>query len=181
MSEETQIDVLDQVKKIDKAIKAKLLIEKIAQLKEFAREVNVLREQSVATLEELDLSPKDIKRIIDYVNELPEVKLSERDKKEIRDDIHEEMGEQKTKTEKSFRDVDLEKLLAAAGSSSSLGWMTTTTGTGMPYGAGITSTLTVSDGPGVSIGDALYLSNAGSSSFVATIGNGAGESISLKL
>lgn len=181
MSEENQIDILDQVKKIDKAIKAKLLIEKIAQLKEFAREVNVLREQSIATLEELDLSPKDIKRIIDYVNELPEVKLSERDKKEIRDDIHEEIGEQKTKTEKTFRDVDLEKLLSGAGASSSLGWKMTATGTGMPYGTGLNSTLTVSDGPGLDIGNALYLSNAGSTSFFATIDNGDGESISLKL
>ena len=39
-----ELDVLDQVKKVEKAIKAKILIEKITELKQLAREVNEIKE-----------------------------------------------------------------------------------------------------------------------------------------
>lgn len=181
MAEETPVDILDQVKKIDKAIKAKLLIEKIAQLKTYAREVNELREKSVATLEELDLSPKDIKRIIDYINELPEVKLSERDKEEIRSDINEVMTEEKQETEKTFREVDLEKFMKTVyhpTTTASGPWYTTTAGHAGPLsisGNGFAS------GTGLATGNAMYMSNVSGASYMATIDNGHGESISVKL
>lgn len=103
------VDVLEQVKRVEKAIKAKMLIEKIAQLKQHAREINELKEKSVATLEALDLSDKDIKRVIDYINELPDVKLSEKDKKAIRDSVSEDVVEEKVEQEKQIREINIEK------------------------------------------------------------------------
>lgn len=163
MSKETQeVDVLDQVKKIDKAVRAKLLIEKIALLKKYAREVNELKEKSMIVLEELGLSDKDMKRIIDYVNELPEVKLSERDKKDLRDGIHEEMSEEKNEVEKTLREVDLEKLI---GSSTTSTW-----NMGEAYNC---TSAGVGDGMGLS--SSLFLANANNASYVATIRSGDDE------
>jgi macrodomain Ter protein organizer (MatP/YcbG family) len=109
-----EVDVLEQVKKVEKAIKAKILIEKIGELKTIAKEINELKEQSLATLEELQLSEKDMKRIIDYINELPDVKLTDKEKQKIRDEISEEMTGEKEENEKSFRDIDIEKFMKAA-------------------------------------------------------------------
>jgi uncharacterized protein YjiS (DUF1127 family) len=178
MSEETkEVDVLDQVKKIDKAVKAKLLIEKIAILKQYAREVNELREKSVANLEELGLSKKDIKRIIDYINELPEVKLSEKDKEAIRDEVNEELTEEKQTAEKSLREVDIEKLIGSGTGmsiSGTNGWYTTSDNVTFTS----TSDLIGNDS---SMANVMYLASANDSSFMATIDNGKGDSLQVKL
>lgn len=177
-TEGTPVDVLEQVKKIDKAVKAKLLIEKISIIKEFAREVNELREKSNAMLEELGLSPKDIKRVIDYVNELPEVKLSERDKIEIRDEMHNNISVEKTKTEKSLRDVDIEKLLTST--------ITTTGGTGATHwmngSKGLVDSINNPQYYTTSgLCNTMFLANSVDANYVATIDNGRGESITVKL
>jgi hypothetical protein len=109
--ESEDIDVLDNIKKVEKAIKAKILIEKIGELKKYAKEINVLKEQSLATLEELNLSEKDVKRVIDYINELPDVKLTEREKNDIHDEISDDMTENKTSNEKVFRNINVDKFL----------------------------------------------------------------------
>ena len=80
-------DVLDQVRSFEKAVKANLLIKAIKELKRLARSVNELKEESLALLEEVGMSEKDSKRILDFVNESSEVKLSEDDKKNIRDGV----------------------------------------------------------------------------------------------
>ncbi len=116
MDKTTEPDILEQVKKVEKAVKAKLLIEKIAILKQHAREVNVLKEQSVATLEELNLSDKDIKRLIDYINELPEVKLTDKDKLAIREEAKEEVDEERSAIEEKLKDIDFDKLMISSGS-----------------------------------------------------------------
>lgn len=166
-----ELDVLEQVKRIDKAVKAKMLIEKIALLKEFAREINELREKSVAILEELGLSDKDMKRIIDYINELPEVKLSERDKKQIREEVSDDVDEEKESIEKTLRNIDLDKLMTittTAGANSTGAWN---------LANGVTYTTSANVGEGVS----MFLANASGASYVANLDDGAGHTLSVKL
>lgn len=109
--QESSFDILDQVKKVEKAIKAKVLIKKIGELKKIAKEVNELKEEMVATLEELGLSDKDIKRVIDFINELPDVKLTDREKKEIRETAQADVEETKAKEESEVEKMDITKLI----------------------------------------------------------------------
>lgn len=104
-------DVLEQVKKVEKSIKAKILIDKIGELKKHAKQINELKECSIATLEELQLSKADVKRIIDYINELPDVKLTEREKADIREDVDDEMKDAQQKNENIFRNADIKHFL----------------------------------------------------------------------
>lgn len=122
-------DVLDELRKIDKAIKAKLLIEKLAQLKKIARQINELREETTVSLEELGLTKADIKRVIDYINESPGVKLTKADKEEIRDRVRNEGEEEREKVEEKVKDIDISRLQemfklgnASTGGTSGLGW-----------------------------------------------------------
>lgn len=104
-------DVLEDIKKIDKAIKAKVLIEQITNIKKLAKKMNQLRYETTCILNELDVSEKDQKRIIDYVNELPEVKLSEDDEAEIEDKAHRSVKGNKEEVEETVRGTQLPQII----------------------------------------------------------------------
>ena len=87
MSEENkELDILDEVKNLEKVIKAKTLQRVVKKMKESARKVLELKEETHALLDTLKVSEKDSKRLIDFVNTLEEVTLSEMDKKGIKED-----------------------------------------------------------------------------------------------
>ena len=146
--EDNNTDILDDIRKVDKKIRVKLLVEKIKQLKEFAREINELKERMKITLEEMDVEEEDIKRIIDYINETPEVKLNEVDKQQIRKDVQEEVKEEKEQTDFDWAHISSD-------------WSTTTTNNldyslssnaGLEYDyQGSTSSLSLKDSDGVEV------------------------------
>ena len=59
----------------------------LAEIKKKARQILELKEETTCILEELNVSAEDTKRIIDFVNSLSGVKLSEEDKKDLRQRI----------------------------------------------------------------------------------------------
>lgn len=109
MSEKKQPDVLDQLKAVEKRAKLHLLLKKVVAIRKMAREINYLKEKSQLTLEALGIDEKEIKRIIDYVNEQPGVKLSADDRKQLRDDINKTVDDEKRQGEEQITKLLEEK------------------------------------------------------------------------
>ena len=83
MEKETQKeDILDSIKKVEKIVKIHILMKSLEELKKKAKRVMELKEESTYLLEEAGVSGKDIKRVIDFINE--EIKLTDEEKKELR-------------------------------------------------------------------------------------------------
>lgn len=101
-------DVLDQIKEVEKMVKAQALIKVLTSLKEYAREVLVLKEKTTALLAELGISETDSKRVIDFINNSPEVQLTETDKKDIQGKARETVKDKKKTSQE-----ELEKRLAS--------------------------------------------------------------------
>lgn len=95
--EKKTTDILDDVKKAEKVVKAQLLVKKIGELKKLAKDVLLAKEKSKIILEEIGIKDKDIKRIIDFVNESEDVKLTKADKENLKDDIQDDCVEERKK------------------------------------------------------------------------------------
>src|SRR2546423_14706736 len=98
--DEKKPDILDDIKRIDRAIRAKTLAEVLATLKEKAHEVLRLKEETNQLLEAAGVSTEDSKRIIDFVNSLDDVQLSETEKRSLREETKEEVSGIRKKAEK---------------------------------------------------------------------------------
>ena len=85
--EEQKLDILDEVKKVENVVRVAALRKMLAEIKKKARQILELKEETTCILEELNVSAEDTKRIIDFVNSLSGVKLSEKDKKDLRQRI----------------------------------------------------------------------------------------------
>lgn len=105
MTEEVQPEVLDDLKKIEEQKKKKLLVKSLNKLKEKAKEVLTLKEETNVILNSLWLSTKEQKQIIDWINSLDDVQLSDNDKKEIADEIKEDMKEDKETIAKKTEEI----------------------------------------------------------------------------
>jgi len=136
-------DILEDVKEVDRRVRAKIVYDKIGKIKEWAKEVASLKEKTQVMLEELGVETADIKRLIDYATNSPEAQLTDADKKEIRDGVKEEVKEGREKVQKKVLDSTV--FLASGG----LG--TQTIGTGGTAGTGwgdttTTNTFSTDDG-----------------------------------
>lgn len=98
-NEEKEKDVLDRLRDVDKTVKARLLFQVVEDMRYSSRQLLEIKEKNLARLAAIGISEKDIKRIIDYINELPEVRLTESDIEDIKDSIQKET-EQKKKRER---------------------------------------------------------------------------------
>ncbi len=95
-------DILDDVRKAEKAIKMQLLVKQLAVLKGLAREILEAKAKSEMILQDIGVSEADIKRVIDFVNSSPEVQLTEEDKKELRDEIRSDGQEARKEVQKKI-------------------------------------------------------------------------------
>lgn len=114
MADEKKIvkhDILDDVKEAEKKIKRAAFLKMIPKLKTMAAEVNILKKKAELMLEEVGLDEKDIKRVIDFINSLPSVELSDKDIKELKEGVKDDVDESKRKAEKDF-EKSLEKMAA---------------------------------------------------------------------
>ena len=98
--EDKKEDILDSIKKIEKTVKLHVLLKSLEELKQKAKRVMELKEEAAALLEEADVNPKDIKRVIDFVNE--SIKLTDDDKVEIRKKMKEFVKDKKNDTQKEI-------------------------------------------------------------------------------
>jgi hypothetical protein len=97
-------DILDDIKKADKFIKAQLLIKKIGELKKLAKDVLLAKEKATIVLEEIGIKEKDIKRIIDFINESDDVKLTKVDREALREDVLEDKEVQRDEIVKKIEE-----------------------------------------------------------------------------
>ena len=111
MSEKKELDILDEVKKVEKITKAQLLRKAIKKIKDYAREIVELKEKTEIELEEIGIKSEDIKRVIDFVNSLPDVQLTDNDKKELRNQVKKSVQSERKGVEKEIEDkgIDLMK------------------------------------------------------------------------
>jgi hypothetical protein len=101
MSKE-KIDILEDVKNIEKKAKAKLLIETTIELKKKIKEITKLKLECDIALEEIGVSKEDSKRIIDFLKELPESKVDKDKVKEMKKNKKKEVTEIKNNFIKDF-------------------------------------------------------------------------------
>ena len=122
-------DILDEIKKVEKITKAQLLRKAIKKIKDYAREIVELKEKTQIELEEIGIKDEDIKRVIDFVNSLPDVQLTENDKKDLRDSVKKSVQSEKKDVEKEIEDKGID-LLKFTTNSDNLTWSTQSTSSG---------------------------------------------------
>ncbi len=109
--EEKKVDVLAQIKRAEQAIKQATLVKMISDIKNMAHDILELKEKCVMLLSEIGLTDEDIKRVIDFVNNLPTVQLSKVDKEAIgnwaRDQVQGKRKDIEKKIEEKIKISDL--------------------------------------------------------------------------
>jgi len=77
-------DILDQVKEAEAIMRKRMLLKQISELKKLCKKVLETKKECEMTLTECNVSEEDAKRLIDYLNSLPEVQLKKEDISAIR-------------------------------------------------------------------------------------------------
>lgn len=122
--EEKKDDILDQVRKAERAVKMHLLMRQLATLKKIAREVLMAKEESRLILQDVGVSEEDIKRVIDFINSSPEVQLSKDDVEELRNKVR---GKGKKEREDIQEKIEKNPLVFTGGGVSGAGLLSSTT------------------------------------------------------
>src|SRR3990167_1105823 len=102
MSDEQKKTLLDDLKKMEEAKKKRILAKILNQIKEDAEEIIRLKLSYDIYMEELGVSQKEAKSIIDWINSL--IKISDNDKEELKEEIRDELKEENKKIEKKIED-----------------------------------------------------------------------------
>ena len=102
--EHKPVDILDEVKAIERAVRKKRLLAALTELKDKAHKILELKEECLSLLEAIGVSDEDQKRIIDYVNNSSDVALSESEKKDIRIKAKEKEVSEKKKVETKIKE-----------------------------------------------------------------------------
>lgn len=97
-------DILEDVKAVDRKVRAKIVYEKMSEIKDWAKEIATLKEKTQMLLEELGVESMDIKRLIDYATNSPEAQLTKNELEELREEVREEIDESKGKAKKKLAD-----------------------------------------------------------------------------
>ena len=92
-------DILDDLRKIDKKEKMKQLKELMNYLKVLQKKINMTKYECKEAIKQLGFDDKDVKRIIDFIGEMPDVKLNRKDKKKIEEKIQDKLNGETEKSE----------------------------------------------------------------------------------
>lgn len=131
-----EVDVLDQIRKADKLIKQQLLLKKLKDIKKMARQILELKEQSVMILEEIGIEAGDVKRVIDFINESSDVKLTEEDRNDLRRSIKDSVKSKKNEIHNELeKHIEKNPFIGYSTTTSSLGSQAQTIG-GLTYTTG---------------------------------------------
>jgi uncharacterized protein YoxC len=134
MSEEKQkkeVDILDQVRNAEKVLKTHLLLKQLQVIKKLAKEVLITKEKTKMILEDIGLKEEDVKKVIDFVNSLPEVQLSETEIKELKEDVKDEGKKERQTIQKKIEESPLTFTGASGSLTSANCYYAGTTGNGM--------------------------------------------------
>lgn len=112
-------DILEDLRGAEKAVKAQLLVKQLSVLKGLARDIFEAKEQSVMILEEIGVNKEDVKRIVDFVNSMPSVQLTENDFKDLREKVKSNLSSDRKKVEQKVEE-SMEKYILKNNQLSSL-------------------------------------------------------------
>jgi len=96
---EKKKDILEDVKELDKKVRAKVVYSKLKDIKSWAWDIAALKMKTQLLLEELGVEEADIKRLIDYSTNSQEAQLTKSDIEEIKDEVKEMVDRSKKKIE----------------------------------------------------------------------------------
>jgi hypothetical protein len=111
LDKQPQSDILEDVKKYEKALKVRCIVKSMEQIKKMAHEVLELKDKSISLFKEFGLADEDIKRLIDFVNSLSDVKLSEDDHKGTKEWAKKEANSLRKEIEKVSSNKIIEKVV----------------------------------------------------------------------
>ena len=100
--EEGSVDILLDIRKIEARKKQALLAKKVSELKVLAKKINELKVESEYLIDEMGVSKEDAKRVVDFINELDDVKLTDEEKKEIRNKTKQSVATGRKEVEKEI-------------------------------------------------------------------------------
>ena len=120
----TPSSLLDDMKKLEEAKKKRVLAKILTTIKQDAENILRLKVAFDMYMEELGVEKKEAKRIIDWINSL--IKVSEKEKEELRETVRNELKEEKEEAEKKISD-DPSKYLTALTTAVSDGSLTNAT------------------------------------------------------
>ena len=94
----------DSLKKIEDSRKKRIMAHLLNEIKALAKEVLTNKKLVELYLNELTGDKKEQKQIIDWINSLPDTKLSEDDLREIKKEVEEEVAGEKKKVDKKIEE-----------------------------------------------------------------------------
>lgn len=129
-------DILDDVKKEESRIKRVLFLQQFNRMKELAHRRLRLQEELRTTCEQLGLSKTDTKRVIDFINEGDDVKLTERDIGEIESLVRDKLAGRKKELFEEIEEQPIGQRLVMGGPDA-VGFQVPTEDIGWKHGEGI--------------------------------------------
>lgn len=109
-TDKKELTTLDRLKKIEKRTQLKALSNVLSEIKRMARDVLILKEEGLIMLEELGLDKKEIKGIIDWINSLKDIQISEEDRKDIKERAKGKVKQEKKEAEQTIKENPYEFL-----------------------------------------------------------------------
>jgi hypothetical protein len=138
-------DILEEVKELDRKVRAKIVYDKLVDIKSWAREIAELKLKTQFLLEELGVEAEDIKRLIDYATNSPEAQINKDDMADLKDEVKEMIAESKEKVHKKMADSPMAYVMTAgSGNMTNTAYPATYTVTSGSTGTGSTATWTSS-------------------------------------
>lgn len=92
----------DQIKKIEELKKKQLIAKILTTIRELSKQVLENKELCVLYLQEIENDETEQKRIIDWINNLPDVALDEDKKKELKDKVKQNLKERKKEVQEKI-------------------------------------------------------------------------------
>lgn len=108
IKEDSKINILDEVKRVERFTRQQLLVKAITDLKKEAKRIAGIKYRTKLMLEKIGVGEADIKRVIDFVNELPEAKLTDSDKKEIKERVDSNVKDSRDFVAKKIEDSPIQ-------------------------------------------------------------------------
>jgi hypothetical protein len=119
---EKKKDILEDVKELDRKVRAKVVYEKISDIKEWAKEISTLKQKTQLLLEELGVETEDIKRLIDYATNSPEAQLTKSDLDNLRESVKDIIKDSKKKAQKKIEELPMVTTGYTTGGMSGASW-----------------------------------------------------------
>lgn len=105
-----EADILDDLRRAESLNKQRLFLKNLSNIRKLARAVQEAKAEIEAILESVGVKDKDTKRVIDFVNELDDVKMTDEQRKAINERVRKNLAEDRREAQKSTDEALLKHL-----------------------------------------------------------------------